>query len=215
MNGRRVLLCEGSSLSLRQTITSLGCAGYHLELCDPDPFCLGRFSRFVRAFHRCPAVRQDPTGYLDFVLELLRTRRYEAILPTHEQAFLFSKVSGAISLYAGLAVSAFEAFEQVQSKVRFFKLLSALSIPHPVTRIVSHPSELSAVQRFPCFVKAEFGTATAGVWRIASARDVAAVISILESRGLPSGSETVIVQENATGVLERTQTVFDRGRLIA
>ena len=62
----RVLLSEGSSTSAREAITVLGLAGHIVEVCDPSPVCLGRLSRFVRKFHRCPGIRDDPAGYLSF-----------------------------------------------------------------------------------------------------------------------------------------------------
>jgi hypothetical protein len=68
---RRVLVSEGSSLSARQSITALGLAGHTVEVCDPDPLRLGRFSRFVRRLHRCPAAGRDPWACLDFVVSLL------------------------------------------------------------------------------------------------------------------------------------------------
>jgi|SRR5579883_1460404 len=65
----RLLLSEGSSLSARQTITALGELGYLLDVCDPNPLCITRFSRFIRHRYGCPAIRTDPLGYLAFVLE--------------------------------------------------------------------------------------------------------------------------------------------------
>ena len=65
----RILLSEGASTSAREAITALGLAGHHVEVCDPDPHCLARFSRFVRKLHRCPPLGADPQGYLAFILE--------------------------------------------------------------------------------------------------------------------------------------------------
>ena len=49
----------------------LGLSGHHVEICDPSPWCLGRYSRFVKRFHRCPPLRDDPKGYLAFIEALL------------------------------------------------------------------------------------------------------------------------------------------------
>ena len=70
----RVLVSEGSSTSAREAITILGLSGHHVEVCDPSPWCLSRFSRFVRKFHRCPGLRDDPAGYLAFIEQLLADR---------------------------------------------------------------------------------------------------------------------------------------------
>src|ERR1700692_4025074 len=63
----RVLVSEGSSTSAREAITILGLSGHLIEVCDPSPYALARFSRFVAQFHRCPGLRDDPAGYLRFV----------------------------------------------------------------------------------------------------------------------------------------------------
>src|ERR1700751_4200611 len=62
----RILVPEGSSTSGREAVTILGLLGHHLEVCDPSPWCLARYSRFVKKFHRCPPLRDDPEGYLVF-----------------------------------------------------------------------------------------------------------------------------------------------------
>src|SRR5437868_14006546 len=66
----RILVPEGSSTSAREAITILGLAGHHVEVCDPSPWCLARYSRFVRKFHRCPGLRTDPARVLAFVEHL-------------------------------------------------------------------------------------------------------------------------------------------------
>ena len=77
----RILLSEGSSLSAREAITVLGLAGHRVELVSSDPLCLGRFSRFVERVHRAPASGADPDGYLGAVLDIVKTRAIDVLLP--------------------------------------------------------------------------------------------------------------------------------------
>src|ERR1700712_5239291 len=88
----RVLVSEGNSTSAREAITILGLSGHHVEVCDPSRVCLSRFSRFTRAFHRCPGLRDDPAGFLASIEKLLVTETFDVLLPTHEQGFLFARV---------------------------------------------------------------------------------------------------------------------------
>jgi hypothetical protein len=64
---------------------------------------------------------------------------------------------------------------------------------------------------FPYFVKTPFGTASEGVWRIKDASDKRSLVSVLNHEGL----KQVVVQSEIPGKLERGQTIFDRGRLVA
>src|ERR1700704_865311 len=87
----RVLVSEGNSTSAREAITILGVSGYRVEVCDPSRYCLARFSRFVAKFHHCPAMRDDPAGFLRFVEALLAAQPFDVLLPMHEQGFLFAR----------------------------------------------------------------------------------------------------------------------------
>jgi len=113
----RILLSEGASTSAREAITALGLRGHHVEVCDPDPHCLGRFSRFVRKFHHCPPLGTDPHGYLAFILDLISGGQFDVLLPIHEQGLLFAKTRKET-----------DKFEQVfwsgQSLVELYQALS-------------------------------------------------------------------------------------------
>jgi hypothetical protein len=211
----RILLSEGSSLSARQTITALGRCGYTLDVCDPNPLCISRFSRFVRHYYRCPAVGTDPIGYLKFILNHLTRERYEVLLPVHEQAFLFAKVRDQLSAHVRVALTDFDAFLQVQGKVAFARLMDRLSLPQPLTHIIRERVQLETIDRFPCYIKTDYSTAGQGVWRVTNSveRDHAALE--LGHIGLLDGTHEIVVQEEASGALCQTQAVFAHGYLLA
>ena len=209
----KILLSEGSSLSSREAITALGLAGHRVELVSSDPMCLGRFSRFVRGVHRAPASGSDPDGYLAAVLEAVSTDRIDALLPVHEQAYLFAAARQQLPSGLGIALADFDAFEQVQSKASLAELLTRLHVPQPRTELVRSAEEFAAERAFPFFVKAAFGTASTGVWRVRDGRQRDAVLVQLEQHN--AFAEGLLVQAAIIGALERTQAVFDRGRLVA
>src|SRR6478736_5262309 len=138
----RVLVSEGSSTSAREAITILGLSGHHVEVCDPSPWCLARYSRFVRKFHHCPGLRIDPAGFLAFVEQLLSSGRFDVLLPTHEQGFLFARMRQRLEGRAGFALPSFEAYRTAHSKAGFSRLLDQLDLPQPPTRIVTSAQAL-------------------------------------------------------------------------
>ena len=147
----RILLSEGSSLSARETITALGLAGHRVELVSAEPLCLGRFSRFVSRVHRAPASGADPDGYLAAVLEIVKTRSIDALLPVQEQAYLFAAARHKLPAGLGIALADFAGFEQVQSKAGLAELLTRLKVPQPATAVVRSAEEFatpSAVSLF-------------------------------------------------------------------
>src|SRR5215468_7963017 len=86
----RVLLSEASSLTAREHLTVLGAAGVQVEAMSSDRFALCRWSRWARRLHHCPAPGTDPAGYLQAVSAVLAEGGFDALLPTHEQAWLFA-----------------------------------------------------------------------------------------------------------------------------
>ena len=213
----RVLLAEGNSTSSREAITILGLSGHIVEVCDPSPCCLARFSRFVRKFHRCPGMRNDPAGFLGFVEGLLATGHFDVLLPTHEQGFLFARVRQRLEDRVGLALSRFESYRTAHSKAGFSRLLDRLGLPQPATRIVKSASELRAVISFPSVVKTSVGTASRGIWFVRNKADLDGALRDLHAQDLDPNAgfaDEVLVQEFVAGTTEKAQSVFCRGRLL-
>jgi len=209
----KILLSEGSSLSSREAITALGLAGHRVELLSSDALCLGRFSRFVNRVHRVPASGADPDGYLKAAIDTVEASRIDALLPVHEQAYLFAAARQQLPARLGIALAGFESFEQVQSKAGLAELLTRLSVPQPRTELVRSADEFVAMRPYPFFVKAAFGTASTGVWPVRDEQQRDAVLMQLQQHDV--FAEGLLVQAAVSGSLERTQGVFDHGRLVA
>jgi predicted ATP-grasp superfamily ATP-dependent carboligase len=212
-----VLVSEGNSTSAREAITILGLSGRHVEVCDPSPVCLARYSRFVRKFHRCPPMRDDPAGYLQFVERLLATKRFDVLLPTHEQGFVFARVGEHLTGRVGLALPGFENYRMVHNKAGFSRLLDRLGLPQPPTQIVRSEAELRAVARFPSVVKTSVGTASRGIWVARSADDLEGALQDLRAIRLSTNgafADDVLLQDFVTGPTCKAQAVFCHGELL-
>jgi ATP-grasp domain len=207
----RVLVSEGSSTSAREAITILGLSGHHVEVCDPSPWCLSRFSGFVRKFHRCPGLRDDPAGYLAFIEQRLTEGKFDVLLPTHEQGFLFARAKQHIEGRAGFALPSFASYRTAHSKAGFSRLLDRLSLPQPPTRIVTSAQQLREAIRFPAVVKTSVGTASRGIWFIRNADDLEGALHDL---GGDAFADEVLVQDLIAGTTEKAQSVFCRGQMV-
>eukprot|EP01030_Chromulinospumella_sphaerica_P007688 gene7688-7517_t len=134
-------------------------------------------------------------------------------MPVHEQAYLFAAARHRLPRGLDVALADFAAFEQVQSKTALAELLTRLNVPQPATEIVHSASDFMVSRPYPYFVKAAFGTASTGVWRVGDATERDALARELQRHC--AFDEGVVVQAAADGPLERTQAVFDHGRLVA
>ena len=110
----KILLSEGTSLSAREAINTLGLSGRVVDVCAPTRWCLGGFSRWVRRVHRTPAVGVDPGGYVQAVRSLCETQPFDVLLPVHEQAYLFAALRESQSTWptarTAIPVASFHAF---------------------------------------------------------------------------------------------------------
>jgi predicted ATP-grasp superfamily ATP-dependent carboligase len=208
----RVLVSEGNSTSAREAVTILGLSGHRVEVCDPSRVCLARFSRFVAQFHHCPGLRDDPLGYLAFIEKLLAQGRFDLLLPTHEQGFLFARAQERLERRVGLALPGFASYRAVHGKAGFCRLLDQLGLPQPATKIVKSERTLRAAIRFPAVIKTSVGTASRGIWFVRDDADLERAV-----RELSAGdafADEVLVQDFVAGATEKAQAVFCRGQLV-
>lgn len=208
----RILLSEGSSTSAREAITLLGSDGHHVEICDPDAWCIGRFSRLVRGFHRCPGLGVDPAGYVAFVLDLVSKRRFDILLPIHEQGLALAKVRDALAPHVAIALPSYEAYHRALSKAGFSGLLAELGLPQPPTRLIGTREEALALDRFPLALKSAIGTASRTVRRVDDPDGLRHAVDQLERNG--AFGDVVLAQDWIEGTVEHAQAVFDRGQLL-
>ena len=113
--GRRVLLSEASSFTAREFVTVLGRDGVVVDAMSSVRAPIARFSRYCRAIRRVPAPSQDPLGYLAATDRLMTSGEYDALLPTHEQAWLFS--AGRHLMRQRVEVADIASFDRVESKI--------------------------------------------------------------------------------------------------
>ena len=212
----KILLTEGSSTSARQTLYALGRLGHTIDVCDPQRLCLGRFSRYVRRFYRCPLFTTEPLAYLRCLNDRLQVGQYDVLLPVHDQVYLLARVRDILSQRVGIALPEFEALAQVQSKSRFAKLLDSLGLPQPPTSVVRAPSELDYVScEFPCYAKLAHSTAGRGVWLVRSREELRRLGNQLQRPAAAAEFPELVLQAETRGCYCVVATVFQHGRLLA
>ncbi len=188
--------------------TQAAAAGHTVELVSPTRLCLGAFTRHVQRVHRVPSFGREPAQWLEAVIQLLRSRRYDVLLPTQEQAAILCRDASRIrELGVGLAVPSFDSLLRVQDKAAQYVTLRDLSLPHPRTWIVRAPEGLSAIEP-PVYLKAPIGTASNAVRLIESHAQLRAAAAELNFHN------GIIAQQCLPGPLVIIQAVFEAGELV-
>ncbi|KLU04370.1 fatty acid biosynthesis [Rhodopirellula islandica] len=217
---RRILLTEGSSTSARQTLHCLG--GRHtIDVMDSAALSQGRFSTFVRHWHRCPLSSVDPIAYLRRLKELIDAHGYDVVIATHEQAYLLSRVRDQLQNHVGVALPTFEAIDRLQNKANFARVMKEQGLPQPKTRIIDGTSLETlregclAQSDFPCFLKTAHGTAGRGVIAIHDPTEMLEWVNEQTANSDSLPNQEIVLQSAAPGELSILQAIFDRGRLVA
>src|SRR5271166_166051 len=205
----RVLLSEASSLTARETLTVLGRGGVHAEALSGSPAPVSRFSRWCRRLHRAPLASRDPKGYLRCVARLLADRRFDALLATHEQAWLFAAGRSLLPASAPLVTSPAAAFARVQGKLAFARTAGALGLPQPDWAQVRGTSDVGAFGT-PCWLKADHATAGRAVVGVPVPDAIPAAWSAIAAHRQP-----VMAQRPASGRYAQAGGLFLMGHLVA
>ena len=202
-----VLLSESASLTARETLTVLGSDGIRADVLTVGRLPIGRFSRWCRRVIAAPAPGADPLGYLSLVAGLCSAGEYEAVLATHEQAWLFAAGRHLLPAGAPVAVAPAESFDRVAGKVEFAALCDELGVPQPRWwRCDQRPARVP----YPHWVKASYGTAGRAVRRVHTAEQERQAVDELSRDGGP-----VMGQAPAAGEYGQVQALFEHGRLVA
>jgi hypothetical protein len=204
----RVLLSEASSLTAREHLSVLGPAGIDIDVAASNRLAIARFSRWCHHTVRVPRSADDPKGYLAAIAAALRAGRYDALLPTHEQAWLFAAGRHLLPADVPLAVADIEAFDQIQGKLACCRLLDEVSLPQPAWSVMATADDARRAD-LPCWLKASFSTAGRGVRYVTSPGQAADIYDELAAAG------PVIAQQPAAGAYAQVAGLFSRGRLVA
>jgi hypothetical protein len=197
----RILLTDGSGLTARQTASRLGAAGHLVEVLAPDPLCLCRFTRHVHRVRRVPTYGPDPSRWLDAALEIYEAGHFDVLFPTQEQVAVLAAFPERLrDSGVATAVPPFSALAAVQDKLSAFGTLTRLGVPQPFTA-----ARAEGWTQFPAYVKEPIGTASGGVRRVTSPKELTDATL----------GKNVLVQAAAYGPLAMCQSVFDNGSLVA
>lgn len=212
-NKIKVLLSEASSLSARQIITALGRTNYEIDVCTEDLQSIGIFSRYIKHIYVIPSVSSDPKVYMNSILHIIKKYYYDVLLPTHEQAFLFSSKQKLIEKYTHIAIAPFESFLQVQSKTASASLFQRLSLPQPSFTVLKLPTQsFEWSKSFPVYVKFAYSTAGQGVFFVPNAKKLSTLLKKLTWKE----PNEILIQSQAQGkILCQVQALFSRGTLVA
>lgn len=203
-----ILLSEGSSLTSRETITSLKNEEYIIDILSSSKFPITFFSKWKRKLIPTVNINDNPKEYLNQVSRLINSGEYQALIPTHESAWLFSEGRKYLPDKSAIPVPSPEAFAKVQGKIAFAELSVELGIPHPEWFVLE--KENYNLLPYPYWLKADYGTAGRSVYKVNNSHERELGITLLSD-----SNSRLMIQKDITGTYGQVQAVFNNGNMIA
>ncbi len=171
--GLRILVTDGGG---RQTMTILH--GLKDLGCEVTVLCASKLDLCYKsnaADHKVLNERADPLGddYIDYMIELLRSGKYDALLPVAEMTTnKITAVEDEIRKYVRLACAPRSAYINAFDKQRTFEIADKINIPAPKTRLSSQTvKEYLQTVSFPLIIKPRNGVGSIGFHKFVKRED--------------------------------------------
>ncbi|MFZ5516565.1 MAG: ATP-grasp domain-containing protein [Candidatus Zhuqueibacterota bacterium] len=152
--GTGALVCGGHFQGLG-VIRSLGRKGIPVTLIDNE-MSIGRFSRYLSDFHRCPDVR-DESEFLQFLIDLALKagKKGWVIFPTDDETvYVLSRFREELSPHFRITIPGWEVIRYTYEKKNTYQLAQSMGIPIPKTWYPGDESALASLPlNFPVLLK--------------------------------------------------------------
>ena len=210
MNGRKVLVLDGRSLSCLAFVRSLGSAGAEVHVGESFRHNISAYSCYTQENHVHPSADEDTTAFRDWLLKLVEQERYDFVVPTRDATTIaLAALQDDFAAPTSTLLSTPENVAVLNDKGRCAELAEDVGVPIPTTY---HPTgtpikEIADAADFPVLVKPTSASGARGIVRVEDPGELAAAY---ESVTVNSGP--AIVQEfvDHSGGHFSVGTVFDR-----
>lgn len=218
MKNFRVLVLGEDTQSFLAIIRSLGRAGIevHVAWCPMDSAALK--SRFVHTVHRLPTFRADTTQWLDAFKDLLRSQRFDLVLPTTDSSALPLQLHHAeLEDLARLYILPDDVYRTCASKQATWELGDRLGIPVPRQHVVENREqalEAAALFGYPLVLK-PFNSARAENpgqrQKVEKAENQAHLLGLVDAM---TSSQPILAQENFIGIGVGVEVLCNTGKIL-
>jgi protein-tyrosine-phosphatase/predicted ATP-grasp superfamily ATP-dependent carboligase len=152
-----VLVVGDNQFAALQVVRSLGRAGLPVELVAYSPEPITRRSKYVSKCYPFPHPLLEPDTFGERLLALIRSRRFELVIPTSDEALaILMNLRDEVLPYARVAAPDARGFAATSHKDQTIELARKVGIPTPATRLLHSQhqiEELASWWSFPLVLK--------------------------------------------------------------
>lgn len=203
-------LVTGARLPMARAIAkALKIQNIEVIVADSLDYPFTRFSKYADDYIKFPAPALDLQAFHHAVIQTIRERGIDFVIPVNEEIFFLSRIKEDIEKTARLFCGTSTQLETLHSKWHYRSLVEGCGAETPESRYVKDPSSLlEALDELgDCVIKPEFSR---GAFRtlLSPSRKQAMLLAIEDSNPL-------VVQKLISGTEFCTYSVFNNGKLLA
>jgi predicted ATP-grasp superfamily ATP-dependent carboligase len=214
----RVLVTDGDTRPALAAVRALGRSGHEVVVAGDRLPCLASASKYATAIERVPSPVIDAPGFEAALIELVRRRRVEVVLPiTEVSTLLVTENQQRLPAFCRVPFPDAAVVSNAANKAYVIRLAERLGVPIPRSAIVDSADEgigRAAEHPYPIVVKPARSRVRVGSEWISTgvryAVDVPDLKRIL--RSLPKETYPVLLQERIPGPGVGLFACFDEGR---
>jgi len=215
----RVLVTGSSVLFSPPLIAGLGHRGAEITAADSLKFSVGKVSRFTHRTLLVPRPGTNPEGYLQAILQELRSRRYDLLLPSFEESLLLAEYQNELQTLTNVFLPDFETMLAFHHKPSLHAFCDSLGIATPPTVLFRLEENLvdQVNQRlsYPVVLKQPMGNNSVGRKFCRDAGELRQAWSQLPETCFTSPAVHPFVQQRIDGELLCTLMFCHRGQKLA
>lgn len=197
-------------------VRSLGEKGIPIYAADFVPRSMAFASRYARGHFVYPSPFQEPTGFVECLLEHIEAVHAKVLIPVFEETFLVAKYKDTLSAKVAMAVPDYDQILVAHNKDRWETLARRLGIPVPATfsaaELRAAGSKAGGV-RFPVLIKPKQGGGAWGIEEVPSAEKLHELLN--QDNWAGKSWDRFFVQEKIAGDTHCVAMLFKRGVLKA
>jgi len=221
MRPLKVLVTDGGNRAALAITRSLGRKGHSIVVGEKTQPSLAQTSRYCTESFTYPDPVHDRAGFIDTLLQTVKERQVDVVLPVAEVATaLVTEHKAALERYSRVPFPDIATFNQAANKVEMLALAEKLSIPIPTGVVLTRPGDRPSWPNglcFPVVVKPHRSRILVNrMWRSTSvtyAENEAALGAILAAKD--PYEYPLLLQERIVGPGVGVFMCYQRGKLVA
>lgn len=192
---KKVFVTDGRSLAALAIVRSLGQKGIKIHCGEEFRHNITFFSRYVQKRVIYPSPQKEPLKFLNAILEMVRSEKYDMIMPVRDEtSLLLSRHKEVLSRYTELYLADYEVMNTFRDKGETVRAALKHNIPCPKTYFPEETgiAEIKDNAPYPLLIRPRVSSGSRGIRPVKNSDELdSAYIKVKDEYGEPIIQEQI------------------------